>query len=221
MRMSSSIDRSVFRVLLAEDHSVVRDGLKRVLEEADMEVVAVASTGDEALREFKRTLPDVVIMDISMPGMDGLEAVKQLMSLDPETRILVLTMHPEEHYAVRALKAGCLGYVTKSISTRGLLDAVRAVAGGRQFLTAEGKETVALQLLAGRRSTGGAESLSDRELQVLIFLARGMKLKEVASELGLSIRTIETYRLRVLHKLHLRNDADITRFAVQNGLLQG
>jgi DNA-binding NarL/FixJ family response regulator len=218
--MSSCEGKGRIRVLLADDHSLVRAGLKRVLEEAgDMTVVGEAGDGQEAIQQFIRQRPDIVLMDISMSGMDGLEAIKQLIYLDPEARILVLTMYPEEQYAIRALKAGCLGYITKFTSTQLLRDAVRTVAKGHQFLTDEGKNTITLQVLSNRAQSTSVESLSDRELQVVKLLAQGLKLKEVAGELSLSVRTIETYRLRALRKLHLRNDADISRFAFQNRLL--
>ncbi len=210
----------MIRVLLADDHSLVRAGLKSLLEQApDMQVVAEACDGSEAIEEFKRASPDVVIMDISMPGMDGLEAVKQLLTLDPDVRILVLTMHSEEQYAVRFLRAGVMGYVTKSISQSQLHNAVRAVAQGRQFLSDEGKDAVTLQLLASRSGLAPVENLSDRELQVLCLIARGQELKEVASELHLSVKTVETYRSRILQKLCLRNNADICRFATDKGLI--
>jgi len=212
----------MIKVLLVDDHGLVRAGLKRVLEEeADMHVIGEACSGQEAVQEFNTKCPDVVVMDISMPDMDGLEAAKKLLSLHHDARILVLTMHPEEHYAVRTLKAGCLGYVTKGVSTRQLRDAVRAVAGGRRYLSDEAKDTVMVQLLADRPNSTPIDRLSDRELEIICLLARGLKLKEVAIELGLSVRTVETYQMRARRKLGLRNKAQITRFAYENKLIQG
>jgi two-component system, NarL family, invasion response regulator UvrY len=151
--------------------------------------------------------------------MDGMEAAKRLLSLHPDVRILILTRYQEEHYAVRTLKAGCLGYLTKGSSTRELHDAIRAVAQGRKFLSDIGKDVVNLQLLSSRSGLAPLESLSDREFQVFCLLARGRVLKEVAAILGLSTKTIETYRSRVLQKLLLRNDVDICHFAFQHGLI--
>ncbi len=213
-------DRSVIRVLLADDHSLVRKGLKHVLEEApDIHVETEASDGVEAVGEYERVHPDVAIIDIAMPRRDGLETVKLILSLDPDARILILTMYPEEQFALRVLKAGALGYVTKGISTTELHRAVRTVAEGKRFLSDQAENAVNLQLLANRAEQTPVAMLSNRELQVLSFIARGYRLSKVASELGLSVKTIETYRSRVLQKLCLQTDADICRFAYDNKLI--
>ena len=211
----------VIRALLADDHSLVRTGLKGVLEQSpDIRVVAEASDGLEAIQEFKRVRPDVAILDISMPGMDGLEAVKHLLSFDPDVRILILTMYPEKQYAVRVLKAGALGYITKGTSTQELHSAVHTVARGKRFLSNDGIDAVTARLLAHGSYTTPVESLSDRELQVLCLIARGYKVKEIAGDLGVGAKTVETYRSRILRKLCLRNNADICRFAFENGLIE-
>ncbi len=213
-------DRGDIRVLLVDDHSLVRAGLRRVLEQApDIRIVAEARDGREALDSYQEVAPDVVVMDISMPEMDGMEASKRLLAMDPQARILMLTRFEEEQYAIRALKAGCLGYLTKGSSTQQLHHAVRAVARGKRFLSDEGQDVVNLQFLSSQPSSGLLESLSDRELQVLCLLAQGQELKGVAKDLELSVKTVETYRSRVLHKLHLRNDVDICQFAIQHGLI--
>ena len=207
-------------VLLVDDHSLVRAGLRRVIEEApDIRVAAEACNGRESISAFTEANPDVVVMDISMPEMDGMEAAKRLLSLHPDARILVLTRYHEEHYAVRTMKAGCLGYLTKGSSTKELHDAIRAVAQGRKFLSDEGKDIVNLQLLSSRTGLAPMECLSDREFQVFCLLARGQVLKEVAATLGLSTKTVETYRSRLLQKLCLRNNVDICHFAFQHGLI--
>ena len=213
-------DRSDIRVLLVDDHSLVRAGLRRVLEQApDIRIIAEARDGREAVDSYQEVAPDVVVMDISMPELDGMEASKRILSVDPLARILMLTRFEEEQYAIRALKAGCLGYLTKGSSTQQLHHAVRAVARGKRFLSDEGQDVVNLQLLSSQPGSGPLESLSDRELQVLCLLAQGQELKGVAKDLELSVKTVETYRSRVLHKLHLRNDVDICQFAIQNGLI--
>jgi DNA-binding NarL/FixJ family response regulator len=210
----------MIRVLLADDHSLVRAGLRRVIDEAaDITVVAEAQSGQESIAQFAEVNPDVIVMDISMPRMDGVEASRRLLSLHPEARILILTRYHEEHYAVRTLKAGCLGYLTKGSSTKELHAAIRAVAQGRKFLSDEGKDVVNLQLLSSRDGLTPLQSLSDREFQVFCLLARGQALKEVAVTLGLSAKTVETYRSRVLQKLCLRNNVEICRFAIQHGLV--
>ncbi len=213
-------ERGDIRVLLVDDHSLVRAGLRRVLEQApDIRIIAEARDGREAVDSYQEVAPDVVVMDISMPELDGMEASKRLLSMDPQAKILMLTRFEEEQYAIRALKAGCLGYLTKGSSTQQLHHAVRAVARGKRFLSDEGQDVVNLQLLSTQPGSGLLESLSDRELQVLCLLAQGQELKGVAKDLELSVKTVETYRSRVLHKLHLRNDVDICQFAIQHGLV--
>lgn len=210
----------MIRVLLVDDHSLVRAGLRRVIDEAiDIVVAAEACDGQQSISRFAEVDPDVVVMDISMPKMDGMEAAKRLLSLHPDARILILTRYHEEHYAVRTMKAGCLGYLTKGSSTKQLHEAIRAVAQGRKFLSDEGKDIVNLQLLAARTGLTPLECLSDREFQVFCLLARGQALKEVALTLGLSAKTVETYRSRVLQKLSLRNNVDICRFAYEHGVV--
>jgi two-component system, NarL family, invasion response regulator UvrY len=212
----------MIRVLLADDHSLVRDGMKGLLERSpDIRVVAEAADGLEAVEQFKAMRPDVAILDISMPNMDGLEATKALLAIEPHLPILILTMHPERQYAVRALKAGAMGYITKGTSTAELHSAVRNVAAHKRFLSEEGVDALATRLLAGGSSVSLIESLSDRELQILCLIARGRKVKEVADELCVGTKTVETYRSRLLRKLGLRNNAEICRFAFENSLLEG
>ncbi len=210
----------MIKVLLADDHSLVRAGIKGILESSsDIRVVAEASDGQEAVERYKSVRPDVVILDISMPGIDGLETAKSILSFHPQAQILMLTMYPARQYAVRALKAGALGYITKGTSTAELYRAVRSVAAGRRFLSEDGIDAVTTRLLAGGPSTGLIESLSDRELQVLLMIARGRRIVEIAGELGVGAKTVETYRGRLLRKLDLRNNADICRFAYDNALV--
>ena len=210
----------MIRVLLADDHSLVRKGLKHVLEEAlDIRVEAEASDGLEAVEEHRRVHPDVAIVDIAMPKKDGFETAKLILSDDPAARILILTMYPEEQFAVRVLKAGALGYITKGSSTEELHRAVRAVSRGRQYLSDLAENAVGLHLLANRIEQTPVGVLSNRELQVLCLVAQGCRLSKVASQLGLSVKTIETYRSRVLQKLCLHTDADICRFAYDNKLV--
>jgi len=211
----------LIRVLLADDHSLVRKGIKHVLEEApDLQVVADASDGIQAVHAFRRTHPDVVILDISMPGMDGLETVKHLCNLDEDVRILILTIYPEEQFAMRVFKAGALGYITKGTSPEELHNAVRTVSRGKRYLSLGAENSLNLQL-ASSRPGSPTSSLSNRELQVLCLIARGRRLSKIAADFGLSVKTIETYRARILQKLCLENDADLCRFAFDNKLVEG
>jgi DNA-binding NarL/FixJ family response regulator len=213
---------TVIRILLADDHNLVRTGIKGLLERsADIRVVAEASDGLEAISQFKAMRPDVVILDISMPNMDGLEAARYILSIDRDAAILMLTMYPERQYAVRAVRAGALGYITKGMSTAELDRAVRNVALRRRFLSEEGIDAVSTRLLARGADVGLVDSLSDRELQILRLIARGRKVKEIAEELGVRAKTVETYRSRLMNKLGLRRNAEIYRFAFENALLDG
>ncbi|RLC93078.1 MAG: DNA-binding response regulator [Chloroflexi bacterium] len=210
----------MIRVLLADDHALMRSGVKHIIEEAGVAtVVAEASDGVEAVREFERTHPDVVVLDVSMPHMDGLEAIKHIMNLDSRARILVLTVHPERQYAARFLKAGALGYVTKGIGTCELPEAIRTVAGGRCYLANEAKDIVAMQLLVSRSNVAPMDRLSNRELQIACLIAHGKRVRDIADELGISIKTVYTYRSRLFEKLSAHSDAEICQFAFANKLV--
>lgn len=210
----------MIRVLIADDHALVRQGLKRLLEEdPGIQVVAEAADGLGAERDYERARPDVAVLDIAMPGRDGLETIRRILAIDPGARILVLTMYPEEQFAVRTLKAGALGYITKGNCTAELHRAVRMVRAGKRYLSDQGENAVDLQLLANRSEKTPVGSLSNRELQVLCLIARGYKSSKISAELGLSTKTIETYRSRLMQKLCLHSDADICRFAYDNKLV--
>jgi two-component system invasion response regulator UvrY len=212
----------MIRVLLADDHNLVRAGMKSLLEKSpDIRVVAEACDGLEAITQFKALRPDVVILDISMPNMDGLEAAKYILSIDQGAAILILTMYLEKQYAVRAIRAGALGYITKSASTSELHAAVRTVSLKKRFLLEDGLDALTSRL-ASRGSDGElVDTLSDRELQILRLIARGRKVKEISQELDVRTKTVETYRSRILRKLGLRNNAELCRFAFENALLDG
>ncbi|MEA2014040.1 MAG: response regulator transcription factor [Thermodesulfobacteriota bacterium] len=207
-------------VLLADDHSIVRAGLRRIIEDAgDIQVIAEAADGREAIKKAHETLPDVAVIDISMPNMDGLEVIVQLHSYFPELPILILTMHEEEQYVVRAIGAGAKGYVTKRSAPEELVEAIRKVNTGGRFLSDTAAESLADRLARGTKSLSPLDSLSTREIQVLRCLALGQTNREIAETYSLSVKTVDTYRSRVLNKLNLRNNADLSRFAIQNRLI--
>jgi DNA-binding NarL/FixJ family response regulator len=211
----------VIRVLLADDHSLVRAGLRRIVEESgDMEVVAEASDGREAIEQVHNLLPDVAVVDISMPDLDGLEVVQQLNGYYPQLPVIILTMHAESQYIVRAIQAGAMGYITKQSAPEKLVTAIRKVHEGHRYLTEEVAETLALQVAKGSKDCSPLETLSMRELQVLRRLALGQTNREIARAYHISIKTVDTYRSRILKKLDLRNNADISRFAIQNHLIE-
>jgi len=211
----------MIKVLLADDHKIVREGLRRIIEESgEMEVVAEAADGHEAISRALDTRPDVAVVDISMPGMDGLEVVSQLKTLAPSMPVLILTMHDEEQYVVRAVESGAMGYVTKQSAPEQLVDAVKKLYAGGLYLTEKASEALALRVIRGDKFKSDAESLSMRELQVLRKLALGQTNHEIADSYHLSVKTVDTYRSRILKKLNLRNNAELSRFAMQNKIVQ-
>lgn len=208
-------------VLLADDHSIVRAGLRRIIAETrDMEVIAEAADGMETLRAVAKNKPDVAVIDISMPGMDGLEVVSRLQANFPDLPILVLSMYEEEQYIVRAFEAGAKGYIGKKSAPEQLVAAIRKVKAGHRYLTEEVAELLALRLARGASNRSILDSLSTRELQVLRRLAMGHTNREIAAAYNISVKTVDTYRFRLLKKLNLRNNADISRFAIQNHIIE-
>lgn len=211
---------AMIRVLLADDHHIVRAGLSRMVAEADgIEVAAEAADGMAALKAVREQTPDVAVIDISMPGMDGLEVVARLRAEQPDLPILILTMHEEEQYVVRAIEAGAMGYVTKQSAPEQLVEAIRKVHSGGRYLTEEVSETLALRVARGMDGKSLLDTLSTRELQVLRRLAKGHTNREIANAYNISIKTVDTYRSRLLKKLNLRNNAELSRFAIQNRLI--
>lgn len=211
----------MIKVLLVDDHKIVRDGLRRIVEDAgDMEVISEAADGREALHQIQKKLPDVAVIDISMPGMDGLELISQLHHYYPDLPILILTMHEEEQYVVRAIGLGAMGYVTKRSAPEELVKAVRKVHAGGRYLDESAAESLAVRLAKGAHELSPLDALSDREIQVLRRLALGQTNREIAEAYHLSIKTVDTYRSRLLRKLNLRNNAELVRFAIQAGLVK-
>jgi len=210
----------MIKVLLADDHSIMRAGLRRIIEESeDIEVVAEADDGRAAIRLAREKAPDVAVIDISMPGLDGLEVVSQLKNYLPGLPIIMLTMHEEEQYVVRAIEAGAMGYVTKRSAPEHIVKAIHQVISGSRYLTAEASEALALRVAKGAGGKSSLDSLSNRELQVLRRLAMGHTNHEIAAAYSISTKTVDTYRLRLLKKLNLRNNAELSRFAIQNKLI--
>lgn len=211
----------MIKVLLADDHSIVRAGLRRLIEDSgDITVVAEAADGGEAIRRVHETLPDVAVVDISMPGLDGLEVLNQVHAHYPKLPILILTMHEEEQYVVRAIGAGAMGYITKRSAPEQLVNAIRKVHSGGHYLSDSAAESLAVRIAKGAPGRSLIDSLSNREIQVLRRLALGQTTREIAEAYNISIKTVDTYRFRLLKKLTLRNNAELSRFAIQNGLVE-
>ena len=211
----------MIKVLLADDHSIVREGLRKVLEDSnEIEVIAEAADGEKALEEAMDKNPDVAVVDISMPGMDGLEVVTRLSAYCPEVPVLILTMHEEEQYVIRAIEAGAFGYVTKQSAPEQLVAAVKKINDGGRYLTEKASEALALSVIRGNKNRSLTESLSRRELQVLRKLALGSTNREIATSYNISVKTVDTYRSRILKKLNLRNNAELSRYAIQHKLVE-
>jgi len=203
----------VIRVLLADDHKIVRDGLRRILAASpDIEVAAEAADGDQALALVRANAYDVAVLDLSMPGLSGLDLVKRLKLERPAMRLLVLSMHGEHQYAARALKAGAAGYLNKDSAAEQLVSVLHKVAGGGVHLG----EAATASLVAGEREAHRA--LSDREFEVLRHLVDGKSPTEIAAQLHLSVKTVSTHKTRILEKLELRSTADLVRYALENKL---
>lgn len=210
----------MIRLIIADDHPIVREGLRRIVaEQPGMVVVGEATSGDEVLSEVRRTAVDILLLDISMPGLGFLDVLRALREEHPRLRVLVLSTHPEEQYAVRALKAGAAGYLTKDHSPEQLVQAIGKVVRGGKFVSASLAEQLARDLDLGRDQLPH-ELLSDREYQVLCLLGSGRSVKEVAATLSLSPKTASTYRTRLLEKMRLATNADLVRYAAQHGLIR-
>ncbi|MDI7276691.1 MAG: response regulator transcription factor [Anaerolineae bacterium] len=213
---------SKIRVLLADDHAILRAGLRSLLNsQPDMEVAGEASTGAQAIRCARELMPDIVLLDITMCGPDGLEAVRQIRSELPATRVLALTMHDNVNYLREVLEAGGSGYVLKRAADTELLSALRAVHQGGTYLhTAHTRALLhAEEDRAGEQEMAGHETLSERELQVLRLIAEGHSNRGIAEELGLSVKTVETYRARIMEKLGLRGRVALVRYALRCHLI--
>jgi DNA-binding NarL/FixJ family response regulator len=211
------------RILLADDHAVLRAGLRALLDsEKELEVVGEAGTGEEAVERARLSRPDVVVMDLSMPGMGGLEATRQIAALNIGARVLVLTVHAEEEYLLPVLEAGGSGYVRKTSADEDLIEAIHTVARNEVFLY----PSAAKLLLQGYRTAeaGGeddpTQQLSDREREVLAFTAEGYSSSEIGKKLFLSPKTVDTYRARIMQKLGLTHRSELVRFALRTGMLK-
>ena len=209
---------SSIKVLVADDHEIVRQGLKTIISEhSDLSIAGEAENGNQVLKIVKKTKVDVVLLDFDMPEKNGLDTLVELKALYPKLPVMILSIFPEDHYGTRFLKAGASGYLQKSSATDQLIDAIRKVFNGGKFISS----ALTDKLVTGLNKDNEQflhESLTDREFQVFRLLATGKKLKEMADELCLSINTISTYRSRILQKMDLKSNADVIRYAIENGL---
>ena len=210
----------MIRVLIADDHTIVRQGLKRILAETpDMNVTGEAENGVEALKKIREGGWDVVLLDVSMPGRNGVDTLKQIVSENRAVRVLILSMYPEDQYAVRLLKAGASGYMTKETAPEELVQAIRKIAQGKKYISPMLAELL-LDELDGDSEKLPHERLTDREYQVFRMLGSGRTVSEIAESMSLSVKTISTHRAHILGKMKLKNNAELTLYALQNGLTE-
>ena len=210
----------MINILIADDHPFIRQGLKKVLETAkDMLVLDEAANGSEVLDKLRRHKVDVIILDISMPGESGLELIKTLKKEFPRLAVLVLSAHPEEQYALRALKSGASGYLTKEAATAELIGAIHKISNGGKYISASMAESLAFAIESDSEKLPH-EKLSNREYEVMLMIASAKSVREIAEELSLSEKTIGTYRSRILEKMDMKNSSEITYYAMKNSLIE-
>ena len=213
-------EKATIRVFIADDHAIVREGLKQILAESpDMVVAGEAENGLDAIKLFRKSKCHVMLLDISMPDRSGIDVLKQVKKENPEIAVLMLSMHREDQYAIRSLKAGAAGYLTKQSAPRELVTAIRQVAGGQKYVSAALAQELA-SAIGEDHETAPHDTLSDREYQTLTMIASGKTVSAIAEELSLSVKTISEYRSRLLVKMKLKNSAELTHYAIKNQLIE-
>src|SRR4030042_4400595 len=209
----------MIRLLIADDHAIIRQGLKQILTDTpDIVVTDEASNGKEALNQALKKDYDVVVLDITMPDRSGLDVLKELKSRKPNLKVLILSMHPEEQYAIRALRAGASGYLTKDSVPDELIAAIRRAVLGRKYVSSSLAEKLAVELETGAERLLH-QALSDREYEIMLMIAAGKRITEIPGELFLSVKTVGTNRSRVLRKMRMKNNAELTRYSLESRLL--
>lgn len=211
----------VIKVLLVDDHELVRIGIKRLLQDVTgIKVVGEASTGEEAIRLTRELIPDVVLMDVQMPGIGGLEATRKMIRHNPDLKILALTVCDDEPYPSRLLQAGAAGYITKGCDPDEMIRAIRTVHSGQRYISSEIAQQLALKRFA-KDEQSPLDILSERELQITIMITKGEKVQEISDKLCLSPKTVNSYRYRIFEKLSINSDVELTLLAIRLGLVEG
>jgi len=209
----------MIRILIADDHAVVRQGLIQIVSDtSDIVVSDEASNGREVLAKISKNKYDVVVLDVAMPDFSGLDILNEIKRENPELPVLMLSIYPEEQYAVRALKAGASGYLTKKVAPKELIRAIRKVYSGGKYVTSTLAERLAFYLAEDEKPLH--ESLSDREFQVMLRLAEGKRIKDIAKALFISDKTVSSYKSRIFEKMRMTSNAELTRYAIKHGLIE-
>lgn len=210
----------MIRVMLVDDHELVRTGLSRILSDTrDIIVVGEAASGEDAQAMARRTKPDVVLMDVNMPGIGGLEATRKLLKQDPRLKIIIVTVHVDEPYPTRLLEAGAAGYLTKGCGVNEMIRAIKTVNAGERFVSSDIAQRLALSMLPGGEASP-FDNLSSREMQVMLMITQGESIQEISKKLCLSPKTVSTYRYRLFDKLGVDNDVELTRLAIRHGMVE-
>ena len=210
----------MIKILIVDDHAIVREGLNRIIQsEQDMHVAGMAKDGSEVIRLMLENEVDIVVLDISMPGKSGLDLIKDVKQVQPLVKILMLSMYPEERFAMRSIKAGASGYLTKEMAPEEIVNAIRTIHSGRKYITSALADMIAEELQNPSEKVPH-ELLSDREFEVLCMLAVGNPVVEIAAVLSLSESTVSTYRMRILQKMGLKTNSDLIHYGIEHGLVE-
>lgn len=210
----------MINVMLVDDHELVRAGIKKILDEVSgIRVVAEAENGEQAIRQVRNKKPDVILMDVSMPGIGGLEATRKIRQVSPGAKVIAVTIHDDEPFPARLLEAGAAGYITKGCHVREIVSAIKSVYQGQQYLTPGVAQKLALSFV-NHRDKSPLEELTQRETQVMLMIVRGESNKEISEKLCLSPKTTSTYRYRLFEKLGIENEVGLTHFAIRHGLIK-
>ena len=213
------MEEKIIKIIIADDHTFLREGIKKTIhDEIDMKIIGEASNATDAVNLIKDSDADIAIVDISMPGKSGLDVLKDLKALKRKFKVLILSMHPEDRFAIRALKAGAVGYLTKESAPDELVKAIRTVLTGRKYVSKALAEKLA-DILSDDMDKLPHENLSDREYEVFIKIASGKKTSEIAKALSISVHTVNTYRARILEKLSMNSNVELTQYAMHNSLI--
>lgn len=210
----------MIRVLLVDDHELVRAGIKRLLDDVeDIEVVDEADCGEAAIEKVRKDIPDVVLMDVNMPGIGGLEATRKLMQIEPNLKVIVVTVHAGEPFPTRLLEAGASGYLTKDCGQSEIINAIHSVNTGNRYIGSNIAQKIALSMMPGANKSP-FDSLSQREMQVMLMVTQGQSSQQISDRLCLSPKTVSTYRHRLFDKLAVENDVELTRLAIRHGMIE-
>lgn len=210
----------MINVLLVDDHELVRTGIRRIIDEVrGMKVVGEVASGEEAFQFCRNEEPDVVLMDMNMPGIGGLEATKKIVRYCPDVKIIILTVHTEDPFPSKVMQMGAQGFVTKQTGPDDLIQAIRSVNVGQRYLAPDIAQQIALSKFSGSESEQPFDTLSERELQIMLMITKGQKVQDIADQLSLSSKTVNSYRYRMFEKLSINNDVELTHLAIRHGML--